>query len=430
MTPFDAAELFQAGLDEMRRVIRDKDPARPSTRLGTLSKVDLTQTAVRRRSDPLKLAHLLRGDLDWIVMKALEKDRTRRYESASTLAADIQHYLNNEPVTARPPTNLYRFQKLVRRNKAAFAAAGAVAAALVIGLGLSLFLFIREREAHRRAVAAEKEQARLRQLAEAGLELEVTMRRDAEIGAKYGRAGLMLAQRNFDEAERIISDAPVHAAAASIYSVLGGAHGARGQWAAAVNNYAKVVAVIPDDPPAYHYLFPLLVQTGATDEYRRQRTEFLRRFASTNDPVLAERSVKDCLILPVDESEFAAISKMADTAIAAGPEAKYWLHCQFSKGFAEYRQARFSSAVEWQQKVAGQTGDMYRNVQAHMILAMAQQKLGQPEAARATLAKGIEIATDRFPKSGKGGVGDQWHDWIIAHALIREARTLIEGAGG
>src|SRR5213075_2984358 len=112
------------------------------------------------------------------------------------------------------------------------------------------------------------------------------------------------------------------------------------------------------------------IQTGAIDEYRHQRTEFLRRFASANDSVLAERGVKDCLIIPADESELAGISKLADTAVAAGPEHSYWIHCQFSKGFAEYRQARFSSAVEWEQKVVGKPGDMYRNVQAHMVLAM------------------------------------------------------------
>ena len=265
-------------------------------------------------------------------------------------------------------------------------------------------------------------------MAEAGLEAEAKMRANAEIGMKYSKAGLMLAQRKYDEAEKLVNEAPLHPAAASIFSVLGGAHGARGRWADAASNYAKVVAVMPDDASAYHYLMPLLIQTGAIEEYRHQRTEMLRRFGATNDPVVAERSVKDCLILPPPESELPAISKLADTAIAAGSEHKYWIHCQFVKGFAEYRQAHFSSAVEWLQKVVGQTGDMYRNVQAHMVLTMAQQKLNQPEAARATLASGIAIADSNFPKSGKGGVGDQWHDWIIAHALIREARALIEGA--
>jgi serine/threonine protein kinase len=139
-TPFDAKELLQAGLDEMRRTIREKEPARPSTCLSTMLDADLTTVAKHRQADPSKLTHLLRGDLDWIVMKTLEKDRTRRYETANGLAADIQRHLQNEPVTARPPSNLYRFQKLVRRNKLAFAAASAVAIALILGFGVSTWV--------------------------------------------------------------------------------------------------------------------------------------------------------------------------------------------------------------------------------------------------------------------------------------------------
>jgi serine/threonine protein kinase len=139
-TPFDAKELLQAGLDEMRRTIREKEPARPSTCLSTMLDADLTTVAKHRQAEPSKLTHLLRGDLDWIVMKTLEKDRTRRYETASGLAADIQRHLQNEPVVARPPSNVYRFQKLVRRNKLACTAAGAVAVALILGFGISAWL--------------------------------------------------------------------------------------------------------------------------------------------------------------------------------------------------------------------------------------------------------------------------------------------------
>jgi serine/threonine protein kinase len=155
-TPFDATELMQAGLDEMRRQIREKEPARPSTRLSTMLAADLTTVAAHRQSAPPKLVHLVRGDLDWIVMKCLEKDRTRRYETANSLASDIQRHLSNEPVEARPPSNLYKFQKLVRRNKLAFVAASAVLAALIIGLAVSTFLYVREVAANRRAIAAEK----------------------------------------------------------------------------------------------------------------------------------------------------------------------------------------------------------------------------------------------------------------------------------
>jgi tetratricopeptide (TPR) repeat protein len=155
-TPFDAEKLVASGVAEIRRIIREQEPPKPSTRLNTLNDADLGTVASRRQTDPPKLMHLIRGDLDWIVMKCLEKDRTRRYETANGLAVDIQRHLSNEPVVARPPSNLYRFQKLVRRNKLTFAATSAVIAALVLGLGLSTWMFFKEKQARQRAVAAEQ----------------------------------------------------------------------------------------------------------------------------------------------------------------------------------------------------------------------------------------------------------------------------------
>src|SRR4029077_2309758 len=99
-----------AGWDEIVRLIREQDPQKPSTRLGALTREELTSIAARRHSEPVKLNRLVKGDLDWIVMKALDKDRRRRYDTANGLAADIQRHLQNEPVTAFPPGALYRFQ--------------------------------------------------------------------------------------------------------------------------------------------------------------------------------------------------------------------------------------------------------------------------------------------------------------------------------
>jgi WD40 repeat protein/serine/threonine protein kinase len=186
-TPFDPKELLKSGLDEMRRTIREKEPQRPSTRLSTMLDADLTAIARRHGTQPPKLIHLIRGDLDWVVMKALEKDRTRRYETANGLAMDIRRHLNNEPVVACPPTNLYRFRKLVRRNRLAFVAASAVTAALVIGLGVSTWMFARERKAHQRTVLAEGEQSRLRQVAEVAGAKETQMRQLAEARAIAAR---------------------------------------------------------------------------------------------------------------------------------------------------------------------------------------------------------------------------------------------------
>src|SRR5439155_20123536 len=130
-------------------------------------KAEIDEASSRRLLQIRKLIELLRGDLDWIVMKCLEKDRTRRYDTANGLAMDVQRHLDTEPVAARPPSQLYRFRKLVRRNKLAFGAASLVTAALVIGLGLSTWLFVKERRTRQRAENAEREQARQRQQAEA-----------------------------------------------------------------------------------------------------------------------------------------------------------------------------------------------------------------------------------------------------------------------
>jgi serine/threonine protein kinase/WD40 repeat protein len=153
-TPFDAKDLIASGIDAMRKTIREKEPPRPSTRLATLGADQLTTTAKRRSADTSKLLHQLQGDLDWIVMKCLEKDRQRRYETANGLAADIKRHLGNEPVTARPPSAAYRFQKAFRRNKMVFAAGTAIAAALLLGVIASSWQSVRATRAQREALSA------------------------------------------------------------------------------------------------------------------------------------------------------------------------------------------------------------------------------------------------------------------------------------
>jgi WD40 repeat protein/serine/threonine protein kinase len=150
-TPFDAKRLVEGGLDEIRRIIREEDPPRPSTRLSALHVAEQTAVARQRQTEPPKLVGLVRGDLDWIVMKTLEKDRSRRYQTANGLAMDIQRYLGNEPVLARPPSSLYRLQKLAHRNRLAFLAVGAITVSLILGLGLATWMFVKERTARRAA---------------------------------------------------------------------------------------------------------------------------------------------------------------------------------------------------------------------------------------------------------------------------------------
>ena len=145
--PFDPKSLFQAGLDEIRRIIREVEPVKPSTRLNTLGDADRDTIARQRGISPAQLSPLIRGDLDWIVMKALEKNRSRRYETANGLALDIQRHLQNEPVSARPPTTAYRVSRFVRRNRFAVIAISAVALTLVAGTIVSTMQAMRARRA-------------------------------------------------------------------------------------------------------------------------------------------------------------------------------------------------------------------------------------------------------------------------------------------
>jgi serine/threonine protein kinase len=144
-TPFDKDRLQAASYDELRRIIREEEPPRPSARISTLAADLATTVAERRRTDAHRLRQTICGELDWIVMKCLEKDRNRRYETPTSLARDIERYLHDEPVQACPPSLAYRLRKFVRRNKVGALAGSAVALALVAGVALAMAGFVQAR---------------------------------------------------------------------------------------------------------------------------------------------------------------------------------------------------------------------------------------------------------------------------------------------
>jgi WD40 repeat protein len=149
-TPLDRARQKEAALDELLRLIREEEPAKPSTRVSTLGQAATTVSA-NRKSEPKRLSQLFRGELDWIVMKALEKDRNRRYDTASGFAADVQRYLDDEPVEACPPSAAYRLRKLVRKYRLPLVVAAAFALLLVAGVVVSMWQAMRATDAERAA---------------------------------------------------------------------------------------------------------------------------------------------------------------------------------------------------------------------------------------------------------------------------------------
>ena len=232
--PFDPDALLKSGLEEMRRTIREVDPPRPSHHVGTYSD-ELRSTVARQRGiDAVKLPLLLRGDLDWIVMHCLEKDRTRRYDTATALATDVRHYLNDEPVSARPPSSAYRFRKFIRRHKLGFAAGAAVALSLIAGLVTASVLLVRERAARERAVAAEATQSVLRRQSEQVAQFLTDMLNGVGPSVALGRdTALMrdILDRTTRHLDTELRDQP--AVAADLRATLGGVYLELGEYAKA-----------------------------------------------------------------------------------------------------------------------------------------------------------------------------------------------------
>jgi serine/threonine protein kinase/tetratricopeptide (TPR) repeat protein len=181
-TPFDPRQLRSAAFAEMQRIIREVEPPRPSTRLSTLADA-LPAVAACRRTEPGRLGAIVRGDLDWIVMKALEKDRRRRYDTAADLGADVQRHLDREPVVAAPPGRTYRARKFVRRHRGPVVAGGLIACALIAGLAGTTAGLLRARAAGAEVRAQRDAAVRARDAAD-------RERMNAEAVARFMRTAL------------------------------------------------------------------------------------------------------------------------------------------------------------------------------------------------------------------------------------------------
>jgi tetratricopeptide (TPR) repeat protein len=199
-TPFDQDTLRTAAFEEMRRIIREQEPPKPSTRISTLGATSST-LSTNRQTDPWRLRKSLRGELDWIVMKCLEKDRNRRYETANALVADLRRHLNHEPVEAGLPSASYRVRKFARRNSVALTAGTLVGVALFTGMALSTWQAVRATRAERESG---RQSERARKAAEAVRDREVDLRHQAEDFANQSR--LRQVRLNVEQGKRLMND--------------------------------------------------------------------------------------------------------------------------------------------------------------------------------------------------------------------------------
>ena len=428
--PFDPKTLVSGGIDAMRRTLREREPQRPSLMLTTLQGEELSVLAGQHGAEALKLISTLRGDLDWIVMKALEKDRRRRYETANGLAMDIARYLNDEPVIARPPSRWYRFQKLVRRNQVVFGAAAVVALVLVAGLGTSTWLLFQEREARQRAVDAERK--------------EIELRQQAELREKITQMTLLINQDRFQEADDLLKQLPPTlpptVEGASVLRSLGEWHALQGQWPLAAERFTRVLQVDGLDGwdlVSLDYLEcgPVLIELNDPAAYERFRQAAIQRFGTVTYPV-ADRLVKISLLLPADAHLLASLKPLSDvteqtfvTADRGGLDDSFRAAWQcISLALLEYRCGHFTEAETWCRRCLGYSEyNAPRAATAQIILAMTLQQLQKKTEARQELGLARTVIEARLAGGLDRGNAAHgfWFDWMFARILLREAEGLI-----
>jgi serine/threonine protein kinase len=416
-TPFETKELVKSGPEGIRRTLREREPQKPSAVITTMKGTALFKTARSRHVDPPKLISLLRGDLDWIVLRALEKDRTRRYQTANALAMDVQRFLDNEPISARPPSRFYRLQKLVRRNRGVFAAAAAVLVALLVGLSSSTWLFFQERAARQRA----------------------------EIADQQHQAAFLISQGKLEEADEVIRKIPVPQPSLETEDVLrslGTWHALQGRWFDAAERLGSLVKANQLDKSGtissdLLLLGPTFIEGRDLKGYESFRRQAIARFDGTTDPVDAERVVKISLLLPIDTQTLKRLEPFAQTAESS-------LHIRGKKDHFEqimiswrclslalmaYREGLASDAITWGEKANTKTPEVPARIATiHVINAMARHQLGQDVEARSELEQGRKMIEPQFAAGLKNGNGAEgwWYDWLFAQILLHEAQGMID----
>jgi hypothetical protein len=439
MTPFSQQELVSKGVDSMRRTLLEQEPQRPSARLETLQTDQLTQTAFQHHEETSRFTSLLKGDLDWIVMKALEKDRNRRYQTANGLAADVRRHLNNEVVTARPPSRLYQFQKLVRRNKTIFTAGAAIAITLLAALGASMHLYLKERLALR-------EQLRLRMLAE-------QLQSEAEVRAKIARAVLEIERTNYDAAAYLVAgiQVPVKVPsleAARLFRRLGDWHAQNGRWRdvadcslkLAMANQVDEADMSDEVTRDFLRVSPSLLIVGDIDTCRKFSSEILHRFGNTRNLVAAEQLIKSTVLIPVDPATLALLEPLArvvrDYIEKGGSKDAYMVAWRmFALCLYEYRRGNFEESVRLgDQCLKNRDKTTTRLAMTHAVLCMAHWRMNQREQAAHEFQVARDLVDPQFPDGGStrlvsSGQNLFWHDWLIARVLEREAGEMVSAPG-
>jgi hypothetical protein len=438
--PFDSEALTRAGLDSLRRTLRESEPLRPSAFLAKLPGAELKVVALHRQAEMPQIISQLKGDLDWIILKALEKDRARRYETANGLAKDIQRFLCHEPVEARPPDRLYRFGKLIRRNQTVFAAGAVVLMTLVGGIAVSSRLFFLERDAMR-------EQAKLREIAERAGQKEAEMRQYAEDREKIVQAAVFVGQQKLAEADALLSEVKTPPPRPSLDGVQafrwGGEYAAlRREWPKAAARFSALLKMDNLDDWSTNWSWvtsdylscgAALAECGDFAGFGGFRQTTLANLAGMRDWGTLERVIRICSLLPGDQKTLGSLAplgrkaeELARQRVAHSADLE-WMSVALA--LWKYRVGDYADSVVWCQRcLTSKWPNGTRDVVARLILAMAHHQLGHVAEARTQLAAGSAAIQLKFNGNLDRGTpqAGYWFDWLFAHVLRREAAALIE----
>jgi eukaryotic-like serine/threonine-protein kinase len=419
--PFDPKRFKDAGPEETRRILREEEPPLPSS----------SGTGAGRA-----------GDLDWIVLKAMAKERKRRYDTASGLAVDVLRCLHDEPVSARPPSSGYRLGKLVRRNKVVFAAGAVAVVALLAGFGISTRLFFLEK-------AAREEQARLNRIAEEARITETGLREAAEFREQVAKAAVQLGRGNLEEADRLLASVPVERTpvsleAADCYRRIAEWHVLAGRFVPAGARYSSAVHAFStiDDSDSTSISFDLLpatsalCYTGNDDAYEEIREFAIQRFSGTRHPQVAEQVLKASLLKPATAEMRQALGPMAELVALSVDDPNGWVirapplaawFC-FALGLKGFRDGDNELATLWLNRcLAYPENNEARTASVHFVLAMMESHRGNRIGARDLIELSRE-PVERVLQAplALGGPGEPlWLDWINAKLLMDEALLLL-----
>lgn len=476
-TPFDKGRLNTVTFDELRRIIREEDPPRPSVRLTTLSQPESTRAAARI-VEPDHAASMLRGELDWIVMKALEKDRRWRYDSAAELARDVRRYLDQQPVVARPPSPLYRLRKFAQRNKIFFTATSLVVLALVVGAGVSTWQAVRATNAYREVDALRREAVEFAEgLKEANVLLD-----SARANAEEGRWNLAWSQ--YTKATELQPDHYL------TWSGRGSLYARLGAWRHAAEDFGAALELgAPANDPGWWGVPQLCAYAGDEEALGRIQNALRGQLAKSDDPASTLMAVRGLLIRPTGAQDGRVLTQELQRRLRRGPSRRnpprpipgpgpgpgpghtpgFGPNFAFGPGppdrrpadqpplrdqpppgpfrgpdpgeflrkselyacgLAHYRVGEFDEALRRLNEITESNLPVPLARLRLPVLAMVYHATGRPAEAEAVLAdagKTLDEWTSVFENNGLDQVPIAWFDFLEFFVLYREAYESIRG---